>query len=623
MLFQFQRNTWQPTLAVIMLTLVSTPAPARSAPSTAAMGVESSVEVESSGAASHQLSRIPDNNSPVLAQNVLGQSSPNSVIQISPAISQIPTQSVSSLKSTPSVDQLEADPLSSQSTPAITPKSMAQVTAVTQLSDAKPTDWAYQALQSLVEKYGCIAGYPDGTFRGTRSATRFELAAALNACLDVISDRFATKEDLEALRKLQVEFAAELATLRGRVDSLEGRVAVLEGTQFSTTTKLMGVANFSLAGVLGGPSEQNNVTVQDRLNLNLLTSFTGKDLLVTSLFAGNVPPLGVGFVLPPTVAAGLPIPSAEGTLATQFAANTNNNLVNLILQYSFPVGKRLRVDAISGFGIFNSIAPVLNPYFADNFAGTGSLSAFGQGNAIYGLGSGTGIGLNYQLNKQLQLTGAYLANGLDANQPLNGGLFGGGYAALGQLTWRPTKQLGFAATYLNSYYQPGRFGFNYNFLAVTGTAVANTLAGQTRLALNPGGLGLSAVVANSYGAQFTYQPIPKFAVSGWFGATYSTLIGQGEGEIFNYALTFAFPDLGRQGNLLGIVIGAEPYLTSFQGGNPQPFSVDIPLHIEAFYKYQVTDNISVTPGLIWLTAPNQDNANPDAVIATVRTTFTF
>jgi hypothetical protein len=39
-----------------------------------------------------------------------------------------------------------------------------QVTSVSQLSDVQPTDWAFQALQSLVERYGCIAGYPDGTF---------------------------------------------------------------------------------------------------------------------------------------------------------------------------------------------------------------------------------------------------------------------------------------------------------------------------------------------------------------------------------------------------------------------------------------------------------------------------
>ena len=63
-----------------------------------------------------------------------------------------------------------------------------QVTSVTQFSDVYPTDWAYQALANLVEQYGCVAGYPNGTFRGNRAMTRFEAAALLNACLDRITE---------------------------------------------------------------------------------------------------------------------------------------------------------------------------------------------------------------------------------------------------------------------------------------------------------------------------------------------------------------------------------------------------------------------------------------------------
>ena len=39
-----------------------------------------------------------------------------------------------------------------------------QVTSVTQFADVDPTDWAYQALANLVEQYGCVAGYPNGSF---------------------------------------------------------------------------------------------------------------------------------------------------------------------------------------------------------------------------------------------------------------------------------------------------------------------------------------------------------------------------------------------------------------------------------------------------------------------------
>jgi hypothetical protein len=55
-------------------------------------------------------------------------------------------------------------------------------------SDVVPTDWAYQALSNLVEQYGCVAGYPNGTFRGNRAMTRYEAAALLNACLDRVTE---------------------------------------------------------------------------------------------------------------------------------------------------------------------------------------------------------------------------------------------------------------------------------------------------------------------------------------------------------------------------------------------------------------------------------------------------
>ncbi len=85
------------------------------------------------------------------------------------------------------------------------------------------------------------------------------------------------------------EFEAELATLGTRVDDLEGRVAALEDNQFSITTKLSGEAIFSIIGATGGDrddtdgfeGEDPNIILVDRVRLNLNTSFTGKDLLIT------------------------------------------------------------------------------------------------------------------------------------------------------------------------------------------------------------------------------------------------------------------------------------------------------------------------------------------------------
>jgi hypothetical protein len=149
--------------------------------------------------------------------------------------------------------------LSAEPTGTVADGEVAQVTSVSQLSDVKPTDWAFTALQSLVERYGCIAGYNERSFkapaapvrglgqkniaqggeisvyRGQRSLTRYEFAAGVNACLNKINELLTAgladkvgQEDLAALQRLQEEFATELAALKERVGGLEKKTALLE-----------------------------------------------------------------------------------------------------------------------------------------------------------------------------------------------------------------------------------------------------------------------------------------------------------------------------------------------------------------------------------------------------------
>lgn len=250
------------------------------------------------------------------AAEVLGEVVQESAIPTSESSVLLPQQA-------PQTKQEELKPLSNLE---VSDNEMAQVTSVSQLSDVQPTDWAFQALQSLVERYGCIVGYPDGTCRGNRALTRHDFAAGLNACLDRVNELIATAtselvttEDLATLQRLQQEFSAELATLRGRVDTLESITAELEANQFSTTTKLIGEAIFSISGAFGneralnsdqqrqiddapdatreavreqlltagGNSRdvQDNPIFSDRARLNFDTSFSGKDLLRTRLEA--------------------------------------------------------------------------------------------------------------------------------------------------------------------------------------------------------------------------------------------------------------------------------------------------------------------------------------------------
>ncbi|MBD2258861.1 iron uptake porin [Pseudanabaena sp. FACHB-2040] len=89
-------------------------------------------------------------------------------------------------------------------------------------SDLSPDAWAYQAIQSLVQNYGCLAGYPDGTFRGDQPVTRYEFAAGMNACLDAVSGfvqerQAANQAEVDLLIESMQQFQTELNELDSRV----------------------------------------------------------------------------------------------------------------------------------------------------------------------------------------------------------------------------------------------------------------------------------------------------------------------------------------------------------------------------------------------------------------------
>ncbi|MBE9206448.1 iron uptake porin [Nostoc sp. LEGE 06077] len=509
-------------------------------------------------------------------------------------------------------------------------QTMAQVTSVSQLSDVQPTDWAFQALQSLVERYGCIAGYPNSTYRGNRALTRYEFAAGLNACLDRVNELLATatadlvtKEDLAKLQKLQEEFAAELATLRGRVDALEARTSELEANQFSTTTKLSGTAIFApISFFAGDRADGENLnrgtSFGDRIRLDFNTSFTGKDLLRTRLQATNLDALSASTLTP------------EGDLRfvdnENFGSGNSNEVAIDALLYSFPLGEKTTVILEANAGAADDFTNTVNPFF-DGDGDFGALSNFGTRNPIYYPVAGAGIGLRHQFNDALELSLGYLAS--SPNDPTSGnGLFNGAYGAIGQLTVQPTKGLTLGFTYVNSYNADLTAGSNRANLR---TALASNTALTDVL-----GEGLNLPISsNSYGFQASFQLSPKFAIGGWVGYTNTRTLAdvdtnngtipRGELDIWNYAVTLAFPDLGKEGSVGGIIVGMEPKVTGASSGlrNTIGTDSDTSLHIEGFYQYKLSENITITPGVIWLTAPDHNNSNDDIVIGTVRTTFTF
>jgi Carbohydrate-selective porin, OprB family len=462
----------------------------------------------------------------------------------------------------------------------------------------------------LVERYGCIVGYPDQTYRGNRALTRYEFAAGLNACLDRVNELIAAatadlvkKEDMVTLQKLQEEFAAELATLRGRVDSLEVRTATLEKQQFSTTTKLRGEAIFSVSGVLGdekanqpGVDVDENTTFSNRVRLSLVSSFTGKDALLTRLQARNVPNFS----------------TATGTnmarLSYEGGGPSGNSVTIDKLYYRFPLGKAtLTLDAV-GAELYANI-PNFNPLLASD--GQGTISRFGRFNPIYrqgnsGTGSGAGLTVNYPFSDALTLSLAYLAD--DANDPNNArGLFNGSNAALAQLAFKPFKDLEVGFTYVRTYDRGG----NVNVASSTGSAFANAPFGAA-----------VATSSDQFGLQASYKLGTIAVISGWGGFTKArSEVANQEADIWNWAVTLAFPDLGKKGNLAGIIVGMPPKVTD--NDNLAREDDDSSFHVEALYRYQLNDKISITPGLIVIFNPEHNDANDTIYVGTIRTTFTF
>ncbi|OZH55306.1 hypothetical protein AFK68_05500 [Hydrocoleum sp. CS-953] len=92
--------------------------------------------------------------------------------------------------------------------------------------------------------------------------------------------------------------------------------------------------------------------------------------------------------------------------------------------------------------------------------------------------------------------------------------------------------------------------------------------------------------------------------------------------IINGMLYFAFPDLFREGNMGGLMVGVPPIVTD--GGDDDALKDDdTSIHIEAIYRFQVNDNISLTPGLFVITNPNHDDVNDTIWVSTFRTQFRF
>ena len=493
-----------------------------------------------------------------------------------------------------------------------------QVTSITQFSDVYPTDWAYQALANLIERYGCVAGYPNGTFRGNRAMTRYEAAALLNACLDRIT------EVTDELRRLIKEFEKELAIVRGRIDGLEARVGELEATQFSTTTKLKGKANFVLGATKAKGDNFKTSADAERgerdaynaeygafsfsydLRLGLKTSFTGKDLLFTRLRAGNQGDTSVW--------------DGNGVALNKLdTAAPGGNAVEIDrLYYRFPLGSNFKIQV----GPLTRNTEMMG-YKASAYAKGGQkvLDFFGGSLGVPGVWNketGGGFGAIYTNKKQVEKGDAYwtvaanyVSDSGEANDsnPNSGGFMTDNseanftaQVAYGHKKWGAALgyrygQCGAKFRTATQYTKGDKFGTPCTVDDADGVEVRSE--------------------ASSNSASFNAFWRPE--ESGWIpsisaGVGTSWLSGNGDWEdatskrqYGSWMVGLTWNDVFLMKNALGFAVGQPQFTFVVDNDDDDDFVADGGYAMELWYKFQVTDNISVTPAVYWLSRPWGDD----------------
>jgi hypothetical protein len=444
---------------------------------------------------------------------------------------------------------------------------LAQITSVSELTDVSPSDWAFQALQSLVDNYGCIQGYPDRTFRGQRPMTRFEFAAGMNACLDVLATLIAqggvNPDDLATIRRLQEEFQAELATLRGRVDALEAETATLRAQQFSTTTRLRGQADFHIVTPFDTIPGQTSTSVASRARLNFDSSFTGRDRLRIRLQSAD----------------GNAIQPLSGLANASSPAGFNVTVDDFY--YSFPLGNRVTITAAArGLSGDDWVTSTIVPFDGPSVLDAGGPQFYSTGGST---SNGAGLGINIALTDSLVLDAGYTASNPGATNPAVGLFAAPNQSYIAQLSFIPDGFLNAAVTYMHN-------------------------DRSSIFALNNTGVAAPA------GATDTFAGLLSLDFGGFFIAGHGAFQSFNGGDDFSWNAGLGFNNFLVEGSQLGIYGGQLPQLVNY---------TDNPFVVEGYWDVPVNRFLRVTPSLIYGDAKLAGVDDNTGFWGALRATFRF
>ncbi|MGA7935529.1 MAG: iron uptake porin, partial [Kovacikia sp.] len=508
-----------------------------------------------------------------------------------------------------------------------------QVSSVSELTDVDPNSWAFQALKSLIERYGCIEGYPSKKYLGNRPLSRYEFAAGLNACLDKVGEQIAAEtsnlaaeDDLTVVQRLQEEFKTELIALKGRVEALEAKTKELEAQQFFTTrftkklppkldtTVIFGLTgggaggDVALAGATGAPAfgdsdstgigglvpgSSANPTFVSRIRLNLITTFTGDDLLAIRLAAKTGDDASTVF--------GAPFALDYAKDSGEF---TNGSSIGVFDQlfYSNKIGENFRYF----------VGPAVDPKtiidtnsFANNEAADFSSKEFINNPLLFEVvgGDSPGAGFDWSISNNVSLRTVYnAANGGQSFGFGNGGFFGGASQLLTELEVKPSET--------------SAIRLQYGRLNEQGNALTATLAGN-----------ITNSITDIFAVNVEWAITPNFGIFGRYG-TANTQVNSTIDSYTNlasdiYQIGFSLIDFFAVNTIFGFSIGQPIRVnTGLQNGiGLVPSGRET--NIEVFYNFRLNDRITLTPDLQLISQGNNIASNPTITVGTFRMVFEF
>ncbi len=546
--------------------------------------------------------------------------------------------------------------------------SVSQVNSVSELTDVDPNSWAFQALKSIVERFGCLEGYPNKTYLGNKPTSRYEFAAGLNACLEKVNDLItsntsnkATKEDLATLKRLQDEFAAELAALRGRVDALEAKTKDIESKLFNVNSKLDGSVVMAITG--GGASNDKtlffapatsgaygdspvaqlfaggglntfnrvaggsaNTSFVARTSLNIRATFSGQDELLIRMRGVTGQAVDARF---PGIANGLGTLFYAGSAAGSFDQSTNTVSTNGSSIVSFDkvrytttlFSDKLRIFFGPRIDIFEYID---TNSFANNEEADFSSGFFINNPLITFVFTGPGGGFDYQFSDSLAFRAVYIAaNGgaVGGNARTNVNPFGVPYGAFGAggLTGGTNT---IAAELEFNPISTASIKLQYTHFVEQGQLLGTSLPD-----------GTDSGSTDVFGVNAEWAITPGIAIFGRYGTASTTLnrtsTSSLNGLSFNsissntWQAGLTLPNLLGSGNALGFAYGQPTRVNSGQIGGFSFVPGGTEQNIEAFFRFQVSDRLSITPDYQYIIQGTNIADNAGISIYTMRAVFSF